>query len=75
MAETGFGKKMEETSSSSSSIPLITRRRQLATQKDTQNPAHALTLKALTSSKAVVLRKAINILRSEHPENRRKARS
>ena len=68
---------MEETSSSSSSssVPLITRRHQLATQRDTQNPTHASTSKASTSSEAAIPRKAINILRSEHPENRRKART
>ena len=75
MAETGFGKKIEETFSSSSSVPLITHRRQLVTQKNLKTAAQASTSKALTSTEGAVPKKAINILRLEHPENRRKART
>ena len=75
MVEAGFGKKIEETSSSSSFGPLITCRWQLITQKSSQTPAQASTSKASTSTETVVPKKAINILRSERLENRRKART
>ena len=67
MVDSGFGKKIEETSSSStSSIPLITRRWQLGLEKSPQTQV---------STEVKVSKKAINILRSEHPEYRRMARN
>ena len=65
MADTRFGKKIEETSSSSSSIPLITHRQQLVAKSPPSQ----------TSTKVVIPKKVINILRSERPEYRRMARA
>ena len=75
MAETGVGKIKEETCSSSSSIPLITHRSQILAHRNPQNIDHPSTSKPSTSDEAAIPRKAINILRSESKENRRKART
>ena len=74
MDEEGFGKIIkEETSSSSSVVPLITRRTQIFGPRNPQYTDLPTTSKPSTSAEGVIPRKAINILRSKCPENRRKA--
>ena len=76
MAEGGFGKIIkEETSSSSSTVPLITRRTQILGTRNPQYTDQPTTSRPSTSAEGVIPRKAINILRSECKENRRKSRT
>ena len=75
MSGSGFGKDLkEETSSSESSIPLITRRIQIFGPRNPQLD-QPTTSKASTSGEGAVPKKAINLLRAECKENRRKSRT
>ena len=76
MSGGGFGKDLkEETSSSESPVPLITRRTQIFGPRNPQLLDQPSTSKASTSGEGVVPKKAINLLRSECKENRRKSRT
>ena len=76
MAEGGFGKLIkEETSFSSSSVPLIRRMVQILGPRNPQYIDQPSTSRPSTSAEGVIPRKAINILRSECKENRRKSRT
>ena len=85
MSGGGFGKAPlnEETSSSESSARLISRRTQILGPKNPQleqtsrNPriGQTSTSKPSTSRERVVPKKAINLLRAECKENRRKSRT
>ena len=85
MSGGGFGKALlrEETSSSESSVPLISRRTQILGPRNPQieqssrNPrlGQVSTSKPSTSGDGGVPKKAINLLRAECKENRKKSRT